>query len=383
MKKQLWEAVLESPDNIDARLVYADALTEEGDPRGEFISLQCRMAANRLRGAALKAAKAREFELLDAHREEWFGPLEKWLRERDSYALGHVKVERGFVTECKLWVREADDVGVLFKKAPLLESLKLFGAETSSLSALQGLRHLEAASDVSTSMLSFISSGARFDRLTHLELVGIEGEHEAKFGHLASLKTLVCDAVATSVSLPASLESLTWNDDETPLTKIAMPSLRKLALSRLQVDVDVTKLLQAQAPHLERLVLDWAKFEAGQLAVLLKTPWPKLKALDLSSATLGPDGPALLAAMKAPQLESLDVSNTRLKDDAVSTLLSSPLLEHVKELSLRANKVTGAALAPVLKRKHQLRLLNLKKTAVSPADQKRLAKELPDTRLSR
>ena len=37
--------VVENPDNDDARLVYADYLEEQGDPRGEFIRVQCGLAA--------------------------------------------------------------------------------------------------------------------------------------------------------------------------------------------------------------------------------------------------------------------------------------------------------------------------------------------------
>jgi len=35
------QAILDDPDNDDLRLVYADWLEERGDPRGEFIRLQC------------------------------------------------------------------------------------------------------------------------------------------------------------------------------------------------------------------------------------------------------------------------------------------------------------------------------------------------------
>lgn len=374
MKKQLWDAVLNDPTSIERRLIYADALSAEGDPRGEFISLQCR----RFRGNALKDAKAREAELLDAHREEWFGPLEKWLRERDSYALGHVKVERGFVTEAKLWVRDEDDVETLFNKAPLLESLKLFGEETPKLAPLQRLLRLEVASDVSDSVLEYISDGARFDRLTHLELVGITGMVALRLAHLTSLQSLKCDAQVKLVTFPPSLESLTWDGGD-HLLMTALKPLRRLAISKLQVDAHVLRSLQALAPQLERLVLDWAKFDAGLLVEFLKTPWPKLKALDLSSVSLG----AELASLDAPVLETLDVSNARMKDDAVAKLLASPLLDSLKEISLRANKVTAAAIAPLSKRKHQLRLLNLKKTAVTPAELKQLAKAFPDTKLSR
>ena len=38
---ELWRQVAESPDEVSARLVLADALIEAGDPRGELIALQC------------------------------------------------------------------------------------------------------------------------------------------------------------------------------------------------------------------------------------------------------------------------------------------------------------------------------------------------------
>jgi uncharacterized protein (TIGR02996 family) len=37
-------AILESPEDDAPRLVFADALEEEGDPRGEFIRVQCELA---------------------------------------------------------------------------------------------------------------------------------------------------------------------------------------------------------------------------------------------------------------------------------------------------------------------------------------------------
>ena len=131
------------------------------------------------------------------------------------------------------------------------------------------------------------------------------------------------------------------------------------------------------------LALDGAKFGKGQLATVLGLSWPRLKSLDLSNVGLGLEGAKLVAAMKAPQLELLDLTYTRLTDAGAMAVLSAPLLDTLKEVSLRANKLTAAAIAPVLKRKHSLRLLNLKKNALSAAELKALEKKLPDTRLSR
>ena len=37
----LLDRIIGAPDDLAARLVYADLLTERGDPRGPFIALQC------------------------------------------------------------------------------------------------------------------------------------------------------------------------------------------------------------------------------------------------------------------------------------------------------------------------------------------------------
>jgi uncharacterized protein (TIGR02996 family) len=65
--------VLAAPDDDEPRLVYADGLQEKGDPRGEFIPLQCALARPEARAdpAQFAAMRAREGELLSAHADEW------------------------------------------------------------------------------------------------------------------------------------------------------------------------------------------------------------------------------------------------------------------------------------------------------------------------
>ncbi len=38
------QAIIERPDDDAPRLIYADWLDERGDPRGEFIRVQCALA---------------------------------------------------------------------------------------------------------------------------------------------------------------------------------------------------------------------------------------------------------------------------------------------------------------------------------------------------
>jgi uncharacterized protein (TIGR02996 family) len=90
----LLAAVWAAPADDAPRLVYADSLTELGDPRGEFITLQCKpkLAA---------ADKKRARELQDKHAKKWLGPLE--IAILDSRP---VSFERGFpakATICAHW----------------------------------------------------------------------------------------------------------------------------------------------------------------------------------------------------------------------------------------------------------------------------------------
>jgi uncharacterized protein (TIGR02996 family) len=66
--KSLLHAIYDDPGDVALRLVYADALLESGDPRGELITLQIN------RGDA--PPSKRERELLKLHERTWLGTIE-------------------------------------------------------------------------------------------------------------------------------------------------------------------------------------------------------------------------------------------------------------------------------------------------------------------
>lgn len=63
----LLAAIAADPEDDAKRLVYADLLAERGDPRGEFIQVQCRQAAS----GNTPALQARAGELERAHGKAW------------------------------------------------------------------------------------------------------------------------------------------------------------------------------------------------------------------------------------------------------------------------------------------------------------------------
>jgi uncharacterized protein (TIGR02996 family) len=90
----LFRAIVENPDDDNVRLVFADWLTENGQPeRGDFIRVQCeleRLSADDPRKPGLAA---RERELLAGREEEWGGSVGR---------LGQATFRRGFAVRTVL-----------------------------------------------------------------------------------------------------------------------------------------------------------------------------------------------------------------------------------------------------------------------------------------
>jgi uncharacterized protein (TIGR02996 family) len=106
------EAIWREPEEDSPRLIYADWLEEQGDVRGEFIRLQCELAALPADAAGRPALEARERQLLARHAAEWLGPLGDLL---ESW-----RFRRGFLDQVTMtpsdFMWHAD---LLFEQAPL------------------------------------------------------------------------------------------------------------------------------------------------------------------------------------------------------------------------------------------------------------------------
>jgi uncharacterized protein (TIGR02996 family) len=89
------QTILESPDDDAPRLVFADWLEERGDPRGEFIRIQCQLAQLAEDDFRCPELEARERALLHAHRDEWERPLRQVLGQTP----GRWWFRRGFIEE--------------------------------------------------------------------------------------------------------------------------------------------------------------------------------------------------------------------------------------------------------------------------------------------
>lgn len=67
--------IIENPGDDTPRMVYGDWLTDQGDPRGEFVHVQCLLARMSEDDVRRPRLEAREGELLGLHQDAWLGPL--------------------------------------------------------------------------------------------------------------------------------------------------------------------------------------------------------------------------------------------------------------------------------------------------------------------
>lgn len=79
MHDHFLKLICDQPADIGPRLVYADWLEEHGDPRGEFIRVQCALSGLANDDPQQTSLKRREHELLRLHQQEWLRPLEQLL----------------------------------------------------------------------------------------------------------------------------------------------------------------------------------------------------------------------------------------------------------------------------------------------------------------
>src|SRR5262245_38736778 len=104
--------ILQHPDDDAPRQVYADWLEERGDPRGEFIRVQCELARLPPDDPRWDALEQREFDLLRAHETEWTKDIKSIVSEWQFH--------RGFVDTVSMGARMfVDHAAKLFGRAPV------------------------------------------------------------------------------------------------------------------------------------------------------------------------------------------------------------------------------------------------------------------------
>src|SRR5579859_6164594 len=92
----LLQAILDDPEDTHLRLVYADWLEEQGDPRAEFIRVQCALEDLSRDDERRRELAGRADQLLERYGEQWRPARTDLASPPPSWEL---TFRRGFVDE--------------------------------------------------------------------------------------------------------------------------------------------------------------------------------------------------------------------------------------------------------------------------------------------
>lgn len=177
----LYQAMLDDPDDDAKRAVYADALQERGDIRGEIIALHL---------AGTPDATAKAAKLCEKHRKMLLGGIAK------TVIATTAKFEKGFLAECETDVRRQVEADVIFGRAEWATVKRLTFKATGQLSA--AMRSLEEVYGVTETAVSALRKIA----LPRLRVIEMCEAHSLVRG----TPTGGLGALATTTGLPSLRE---------------------------------------------------------------------------------------------------------------------------------------------------------------------------------
>lgn len=321
-RTSLLDAIRASPEDDGPRLVYADHLMEQGDPRGEFIAVQCALAKAD-DGALLDKASA----LLTANRERWLDGL--------SPNVANVTFRRGFVDEVAVFDVAAVNAAQTVLSRELVRRLVFIAPGSVDLVAVlrwEWLTDLHA--------LSFKAPRHAFSALRSERLAMLLGTRQ-----LRGLRELELNAQNLG---DEGAEALAASD--------AFPSLQAFTLSNDRLSsVGLERLCQAGwFTRLEKLVLLHHDLGADAAVLLAGTRFKRLRSLVLSSNRLGDEGAmALAGSAQFSRLEALWLTSNRIGVPGVEALLGSKALSKT-QLFLESNQVGDKVMERVSARNEAL-----------------------------
>ncbi len=310
---ELLAAIVRAPHDDVARLVYADWLSDQSDPRGELIQLQVSQARLHAGTAAFSRIRDRVSRLLNAHFDAWQprvrvsppgsafsapppGPPPGPHPDDYSYDWEFL---RGFPERLQTVPQALIAFApALFAAAPLLWDVRL---DCRSLRAADPLGWVEQLAP----------------KLAGVRHLGLTGVNESSLIALAGRPELT------------ALRGLTLKDG--PMGAAALESIASRHSSLLS---------------LERLELSQLRLSDPTMGRLFSGGFRALKELAIHHEPLGPRTSAALSELPSAPAK-VDLSWCTLSGTALETLLSGRLLEQVEELNL-SYLSAGDALAPWL-----------------------------------
>lgn len=363
LRQVLEAALVKNPDDLATHAAYADHLTEQGDPRGEFIQVQLALEDASVPAPARKKLQQREQALLKKHTQTWLGSLAKFLLPpcdipedgppvQDQF---HFEFARGWLNRIHIPMLTGGCAAAL-AAAPetrLLRQLIIRWFDTwrcyADLGEDRDFPGLEPLAE------------ARYLRNVQIFEVGgsYDGGKEDFTYHSTDGLAVGSEAVRLVEKLPRLrelyLNTLNSLDAE---ALFSLPTLKRLQVLQYTLGERCPLRVLAANPalkHLTSLLVHPQAAETGEPALitlpdvraLLSSPHlTKLRQLRLHQTDMGDAGAtAIVRSGILKRLKHLDISYGCLSDQGAQTLAACPELRHLELLDVRRNALTAAGIA--------------------------------------
>lgn len=341
LREQLERRVIQNPEAMDERRIFADLLIDEQDPRGELLAMQIQLETKpedeMLRGQINAYMKA--------HREALVGNFSELLEEglQVRWRLGYIES-----ATFRSKIGGADQIGQWPTEA-LAEQLKTF-LEHPSTRFLRTLSIEQVRSDwgdeacLDPIVEVIAETAGPFDALQHVELLPSRGKRHVR----GAVRWRLNGASALLCRLPA-LKSLSIGADT-----LSVGPLKRSEVCALRVEYgvcpEVMQRLAATAwPQLESLdlALDNREYSPGHLDALLsaRARFPKVSSLSLREADdTDHIVDVLLQTGWMAQLQNLNLVGGTMGDPSAHRLLQDVgCIRRLERLDLDGNALSPAA----------------------------------------
>lgn len=346
-KAALERKLAASADDYDSWLVYADMLSNEGDPRGEYVTLGVALdkALAAKQADEVERLRLREWDLLRANAKAWFG---KTVSDDDWRECFGWEPQMGFWRRIRVWLdydHKHVDIPKLLAHALSLDSAKF--VRNIEL----GLPNAEGSADYTGCIKAMVKAG-KLPSLRQLTIGDfVRDESEISWVHVGDVNRLW-------KTLPA-LETLTLRGAGIDLGTPKSDSLRWLALEtgglRRQAG---ESLARAKLPALRHLEV-WfgspyygANCSAQQVkGILANDSFAKLEYLGLMNADFADDIAREIARAELPAgLQTLDLSMGTMSDKGAKALIKAKdKLKGLKRIKLDENGISAELCARLSK----------------------------------
>lgn len=389
-------------DNTIPRLIFADWLDEQGDPRGEFIRIQCELDRPHLSRGRARLLRIREKELLQENRADWLAPLSDHPEVNARWTF-----RCGFVEEVALDTRDFLKLRDVLPAFPLLHKLELRGLTRELVEMVANSSVLEQVFDLTLPYHRGRIAAREYQGPSHILIPPLIRQ---LFGsrNLQNLESLnLAGALDTFIGLHSlvtlyklrlrklSLGRYPFNRDMEGIQLLSgsptMKDLRELSLATTNLKInhlimlsysDYLKNLESldlrgnrlcsernmvslsalkRFPQLKRLDLRGCGVGNVGLETLVKSPlWPQFESLQLAHNGIQDQG--LIAIASGPervQLTSLDLQHNRIIDVGLIALAKSPVLSSIAHLHLEHNQIGTAGVVELARTEYGDRLRGL------------------------